>query len=183
MLFKLLLLIMIFIILTLSICILFKKESSKENLTILIGNPLDKKINVEYDDTFTNEFINSNYLLKLIENDASKSVDGKLVKLTSLIKKANIIILNIGEFEINSLIDNNQNNYDVQIIDRTIDIYLNNLNAILNKIEDINDDSLIYVCNITYPLSNYDDTLSTVYKTLNESINEIVKKNNANILR
>ena len=178
-LFKLFLLVMIFIIVTLSILVFTKKGEEKNEYAILLGNPLDKQITIEYDDTFTSEFMNSSYLLKLFEYDASKSVDGKLVKLTSLIKDSSIVIVNIGDFEIKSLISDS---YDEEVIDRTIDIYLNNLNAIINHIYDNKKNAQVYVCNIKYTSNNYDKTLADIFSSLNESIDIIVKRNNANLL-
>ena len=93
--FKLIVLVMIFVIITLSICIFYKKDNKENNYTILLGNPLDTSITIEYDDTFTSEFMSSSYLIKMFTNDASKSVDGKLIKLSNLIKKADIVILTL----------------------------------------------------------------------------------------
>ena len=178
-LFKLFLLVMILIIVTLSILVFTKKGEEKNEYAILLGNPLDKQITIEYDDTFTSEFMNSSYLLKLFEYDASKSVDGKLIKLTSLIKDSSIVIVNIGDLEIKSLINASD---DQEVIDRTIDIYLNNLNAIINHIYDNKKNIQVYVCNIKYTESNYDKTLINIFSSLNESIRIIAKKNNAKML-
>lgn len=178
-LFKLFLLVMILIIVTLSILVFTKKGEEKNEYAILLGNPLDKQITIEYDDTFTSEFMNSSYLLKLFEYDASKSVDGKLIKLTSLIKDSSIVIVNIGSFEIKSLITDS---YDEEIIDRTIDVYLNNLDDILNNINNNNQNIQVYVCNIKYTEGKYDKTLINIFSSLNESIRIIAKKNNAKML-
>lgn len=180
MLFKLILLVMIFLIITLSICIFSKKDNEEDNFAILIGNPLESKLTIDYDDTFTSEFMSSSYLLKMFENDASKSVDGKVIKLTSLVKKANVIILNIGSFEIYSVIDVYANSYDDEILNRTIDIYLNHLNMIIDNIKEIN--SNLYVCNIKYPLSSYNKDLSIIFKNLNESINQILKSKSVKLI-
>lgn len=178
-LFKLVLLVMIFIIVTLSILIFTKKDETKTDYAILLGNPLENQISIEYDDTFTSEFMNSSYLLKLFKHDASKSVDGKLIKLSSLIKDSSVVIVNIGSFEIKSLITDS---YDEEIIDRTIDVYLNNLDDILNNINNNNQNIQMYVCNIKYTESNYDKTLINIFSSLNESIRIIAKKNNAKML-
>ena len=94
MLFKLILLVMIFLIITLSICIFSKKDNEEDNFAILIGNPLESKLTIDYDDTFTSEFMSSSYLLKMFENDASKMDFNDEIKMQAeiAIDEADVVI-------------------------------------------------------------------------------------------
>ena len=63
-------LLLIPIIVTFSICLLPKKQNIKG---IIIGNPIENvNLKYSYDNSFTSSFMNSSFLLQMLENDASK---------------------------------------------------------------------------------------------------------------
>ena len=66
--------------------VLNKKYVSDKQYISLVGNDVENIDNV--DKTFTSSFMDSDYLLSLLENDASKIIDEKIVKLSQLVKKS-----------------------------------------------------------------------------------------------
>ena len=60
--------------------LIIKKDNDK---VTVIGNETANDSN--YDQTFTSSFMTSSFLLKMLNNDASKSIDGKIIKLSLLL--------------------------------------------------------------------------------------------------
>ena len=69
-----------------------------------------------------------------------------------------------------------------EILNRSIDVFLNHLDSIINNIKQIKENISIYVCNIKYPTQVFDKNLASIFNSLNESINEKVNKNDVKIL-
>ena len=164
------------IISTLIFTVIIKNNSDGNNINVLLGN----KINIEdskTNDTFTNEFMDSNYLKQLILNDASKQIDNKIVKLSYLIKKSKNIYIYIGINDFNTLINedslNNKLTYDFDLLKRKQEIYFNNLVIIKNKIIQINDKANITFINLPYLYLIKDKTILDFYSNINEKLDEI----------
>lgn len=164
------------IISTLIFTVIIKNNSDGNNINVLLGN----KINIEdskTNDTFTNEFMDSNYLKQLILNDASKQIDNKIVKLSYLIKKSKNIYIYIGINDFNTLINedslNNKLTYDFDLLKRKQEIYFNNLVIIKNKIIQINDKANITFIKLPYLYLIKDKTILDFYSNINEKLDEI----------
>ena len=101
---------------------------NNKNKTILIGNYYNcsEKINT----TFTSSFMDSNYLYKILYNNVSKKDGKNTTSINSLIKKADRIIVNIGNYELQNLIQYDQNKslkYDIDLLNRQKMILFNNI--------------------------------------------------------
>lgn len=64
------------------------KTNKQEDFIVMLGNDFSNvKVNTKIDKTFVSNFMESDYLLKIVSQDASKIVEGKVLKMSSLIKK------------------------------------------------------------------------------------------------
>ena len=143
------------------------RNNTKQTKTILLGN--DISIHENIDKTFTSSFMDSEYLLTLLESDASKTIEGKIVKLSNIIKESSLIIINIGYVDINYVL--NTNNVDEQIINRRCEVIINNVNKIIQLILKINEKVSIKLLEIDFKnevINEYIEILNYNYGLLNE---------------
>lgn len=143
------------------------RNNTKQTKTILLGN--DISIHENIDKTFTSSFMDSEYLLTLLESDASKTIEGKIVKLSNLIKESSLIIINIGYVDINYVL--NTNNVDEQIINRRCEVIINNVNKIIQLILNTNEKVSIKLLEIDFKnevINEYIEILNYNYGLLNE---------------
>lgn len=152
---------------------MFIKNNKSDKLNVLLGNKVEIE-QIQLNDTFTSDFMDSNYLKELLINDASKQIDGKIVKLSNLIKNSKNVYINIGSIDLNTLIEqdniNNKLNYDLQLIERKLEIYFANINIIKEKIIDINKKTNICFISLSYPYSINDDNIKEIYEKINEKL-------------
>ena len=158
-----------------SITKIYNKTQEK---TVLIGNYIDISQNVDI--SFTSTFMTSSYLYKLLLNDSIKMIDNKKTQISDLIKKSNNIIINIGSYEIGCLIKIEHNNflYDTDILNRQLEILIENIDNIYSLITIINKKTKIILCDITYPFTMNDNTLIKFYKTTNDEIYNLAVSHN-----
>lgn len=181
----LLTLLLIPLVVTFSICLLHNDENDIKGL--LIGNNIENvNVNYSYDDTFTSSFMDSSYLLKMIKNDASKEIDNKIVKLSTLIKKSNFVIINIGLVDIESLININENEnkliYDEEILYQKSEVLISNLKQIIDLIYDYNDKIGLFINKLSYNYYTNDAIVINLYKNINKLYEQVAIKKGATLI-
>ena len=146
------------------------KSYNKEQV-IILGNPIE---NISYDnadDTFTSDFMTSNFLLKMLENDASKQNEERLIKLSSLIQNSKTIIVNIGYMDLCNISDE-------ELLKRQAEITINNIKNIVKLVIQNSKNANIYVCLLSIP---EDVILSSIFQETNNKIKQISNENGINI--
>ena len=181
----LLTLLLIPLVVTFSICLLHNDKNDIKGL--LIGNNIENvNVNYPYDDTFTSSFMDSSYLLKMIKNDASKEIDNKIVKLSTLIKKSNFIIISIGLVDIESLININENEnkliYDEEILYQKSEVLISNLKQIIDLIYDYNDKIDLFINKLSYNYYTNDAIVINLYKNINNLYEQVAIKKGATLI-
>lgn len=181
----LLTLLLIPLVVTFSICLLHNDKNAIKGL--LIGNNIENvNVNYPYDDTFTSSFMDSSYLLKMIKNDASKEIDNKIVKLSTLIKKSNFVIINIGLVDIESLININENEnkliYDEEILYQKSEVLISNLKQIIDLIYDYNDKIGLFINKLSYNYYTNDAIVINLYKNINNLYEQVAIKKGATLI-
>ena len=181
----LLTLLLIPLVVTFSICLLHNDKNDIKGL--LIGNNIENvNVNYPYDDTFTSSFMDSSYLLKMIKNDASKEIDNKIVKLSTLIKKSNFVIINIGLVDIESLININENEnkliYDEEILYQKSEVLISNLKQIIDLIYDYNDKIGLFINKLSYNFYTNDAIVINLYKNINNLYEQVAIKKGATLI-
>ena len=181
----LLTLLLIPLVVTFSICLLHNDKNDIKGL--LIGNNIENvNVNYSYDDTFTSSFMDSSYLLKMIKNDASKEIDNKIVKLSTLIKKSNFVIINIGLVDIESLININENEnkliYDEEILYQKSEVLISNLKQIIDLIYDYNDKIGLFINKLRYNYYTNDAIVINLYKNINNLYEQVAIKKGATLI-
>ena len=160
---------------------LIYKNQRKDKITLL-GNNIELSYET-IDDTFTSNFMTSTLLLKMIENDASKEKDGKVVKLSNVINQSKEIIINIGQIDLCNFIKEDESLlYDEIVLIRQSEIILSNINNIFKIVNNKSNNCKITICNIDYPYTIYDEKLINIFNNINEQINQIVNTYKANLL-
>ena len=158
--------VMLLVSITLLVTLSLKKDNKYQKI-VLLGNDY----NIENaDKTFTSSFMDSEYLLTILESDASKVIDNKVIKLSNLIKSSTNVIINIGKIDIEeqiSIIDNKLI-YDLDIINRKKEMLIHNKEHIVSIIHSINDKTIIEFVELSYPYSINDDNIISIYKEINE---------------
>lgn len=181
----LLTLLLIPLVVTFSICLLHNDKNDIKGL--LIGNNIENvNVNYPYDDTFTSSFMDSSYLLKMIKNDASKEIDNKIVKLSTLIKKSNFVIINIGLVDIESLININENEnkliYDEEILYQKSEVLISNIKQIIDLIYDYNDKIDLFINKLSYNYYTNDAIVINLYKNINNLYEQVAIKKGATLI-
>lgn len=171
--YKIIITLMIFLIVALSAFIAHKHKSYQQ-YGALLGCPTEEiHFNSEYNETFVYEYMSASYLQKMIEMDASKKVEDKIVKLSSVIKSTTFIIINIGSYDLTSLIHVNEYkntlNYDLEVLYRQVDILTSMMSTIIYQVLSINNHTKLYLMSQIYPYEIYDENIDQVYTSLNES--------------
>lgn len=181
------LILLIVSIVSLTVLIIKKQKCFKET-GVLLGCPIENiKINKEYNDSFVYEYATSTHLQKMIELDASKTFDGKIIKLSTLINNATFIVINVGTNDLTNYINiNNFKNtlsYDIEILERQISIIVSSVSASINSINTMNNNCKIYLLNQQYPFAIYDETIDNLFNSLNESYEILANKHNINNIK
>lgn len=155
------------IISVLTTTLIVKNKYSQKKIILLLGNNI--KTNMIVNDTFTSAFMDSEYLLNLIKNDASKQVDNKIVKLSILIKNSKKVLINIGQIDINSHIDVKEDKlyYDLDILNSCKEKLIYNVIQIKNYILLTNKDVIIEILPLTYSFATNDESIINLYKEIN----------------
>lgn len=174
-------------IISLTFLIVHKQKSFKEN-GVLLGSPIENiKISKEYNDSFVYEYATATHIQKMIELDASKTLDGKIVKLSTLINNATFIVINVGTNDLTNYINinsfKNTLSYDIEVLERQISIIISSVSASINSISTINNKCEIYLLNQQYPFAIYDETIDNLFTSLNESYEILANKHNINNIK
>ncbi|MDY2888747.1 MAG: hypothetical protein SOU19_04185 [Candidatus Caccosoma sp.] len=170
------------IILASFISVIKYKTTKQEDFIVMLGNDFnDVKVNTSIDKTFVSNFMESDYLLKIINNDASKIVDDKVLKISALVKKSNIAFISIGTNDIKNLIKVDESlktvSFDEDIVNRKIEILLFNVNEIVNQLKTINPSINVYLLKIEYFLNYKNEKIESYIELINQRY-----KNIANII-
>lgn len=170
------------IILASFISVIKYKTTKQEDFIVMLGNDFnDVKVNTSIDKTFVSNFMESDYLLKIINNDASKIVDNKVLKISALVKKSNIAFISIGTNDIKNLIKVDESlktvSFDEDIVNRKIEILLFNVNEIVNQLKTINPSINVYLLKIEYFLNYKNEKIESYIDLINQRY-----KNIANII-
>ena len=122
----------------------------------------------------------------LIKNDASKEIDNKIVKLSTLIKKSNFVIINIGLVDIESLININENEnkliYDEEILYQKSEVLISNLKQIIDLIYDYNDKIGLFINKLSYNFYTNDAIVINLYKNINNLYEQVAIKKGATLI-
>ena len=176
-LYSIVLILLIISIILLSINLINRKNKS---FVICIGNPIN---NQEIDETFASSFMDSSFLLKLLENDSSKNVNNKIVKLSNYVKSSSMIIINIGNFEISDLIEETTSlTYDYELLERQRNVLLSNIPKIVDLVRNINYFANISIQPLIYSFLINDESLVEFYKNTNDSFKNIANQYKVNFL-
>ncbi|MCI5744698.1 MAG: hypothetical protein MR270_00200 [Erysipelotrichaceae bacterium] len=172
---------LIIIALILSISINYKSKTYV-NSKLIIGEKVNNNMinSSDYNDSFTAQNMSCSFLKKMIDEDASKIIDGKIVKLSKCIKKSSNIIINIGNYDMSAKISHNTYNnsliYDYEILLCQIEINEDFLKQIIKSVQQINKEIKIYILSIKYPYSIKDEKLMKIYDMLNYRYEQITTK-------
>ena len=173
-LYKIIMVILVSLIVTLSLLI-FNNQNNKK--VLVIGNPITLNENIEYNDSFTSPFMSSSFLNRMLESDASKIVDDKIVKLSNLIKNSNDIFINIGLIDITSNIKENTINntltYDLELLSRQMQLSMDFVIQIIDKVCLINNNANIYLIKQSYPYKVVNLEIETIFNSYNEFLNNL----------
>lgn len=162
-------------------------QPKKENLGVMLGNKSEYlTFKNSYNDSFVYQYATSNYLNKMLEMDASKNVEKQIIKLSNLLKNASYVIINIGTYDlINQININEYQNvltYDFEILKRTSEILISNVNNIINKIFSYNKTITIYLLSLVYPFNCYDEQLASLIENINDSYEKIANNKKINYI-
>lgn len=168
--------ILIIISLILLSLIYFKKR--QEIKGIAYGND----VNYDYKD-FDNcnkLFLSNNTcyeLLDMLNKNVSKVNNGKLETISSLLKKSNYVILQLGKEDFKRIIKLNEytNNliYDQDILVRNKDLFLNFYSEIIDKIYTINENINIFTLQLNNPYYIDDEYIKNFFFEINSKIHDI----------
>lgn len=137
------------------------------------------------DTSFASNFMDSSYLVKVLKNNYSKTIKGKVISVSAYIKKQNIIIVNIGEYDINKTINSSEHQYDFldkEILERQINILLTNVDFILSLIKEINHNCSIKLCEITNTKLTETPFINDIYNEINDNYHKLAIRYNAYII-
>ncbi len=178
--FRIFIVLMLLCIIILSTFIYYKHKSYRQ-YGALLGCPTEEiHFNSECNKVFVYEYMSASYLQKMIEMDASKKVDDQIVKLSSIISSTTYIVINIGSYDITSMIHVNEYkqtlSYDVDILKRKVDVVTSTMSTIVSQIQSINEYTRIYLLSQMYPYEIYDENVDKIFTSLNESYQIIANK-------
>ena len=169
------------LVICLSILLCINLKNNKNQQVIVIGNTLNINTETNINQTFTNSFMDSFFLLNLLENDASKKVDDKIIKLSHLIRQSSLIIVNIGKNDLNSNVNNNEkeNNitFDIELLNSKLDKFSYNIKTIIYLIKSYNKNVNIQLLTIDYPYSVINNDLLSIYKHCNDILRQVAVEN------
>ena len=174
--------VIVVIIIASFISVIKYKTTKQDDFIVMLGNDFtDVKVNAPIDKTFVSNFMESDYLLKIVTNDASKIVDEKVLKISALVKKSNIAFISIGTNDIKNQVKVNENlktvSFDEDIVNRKIEILLFNVNEIVNQLKVFNPNINIYLLKIEYFLNYKNEKIESYVDLINQKY-----KNIANII-
>lgn len=170
--------VIIVIIIASFISVIKYKTTKQEDFIVMLGNDFaDVKVNASIDKTFVSNFMESDYLLKIINKDASKIVDNKVLKISQLVKKSNIAFISIGTNDIKNLIKVDESlkviSFDEEIINRKIEILLFNVNEIVNQLKTINPSINVYLLKLDYFLNYKSEKVESYVDLINQEYKKI----------
>lgn len=143
----------------------------------LITN-IDEKLNIQGNDYFVNENMQSGELFKIADSNASYFANGKQYPFFSIAEKAKLFIINIGldDFLPSMEIDpsNNILNYDMNLVKKQLEVYDYHLVHILDEIREINNKAPIYVLS-TYNNYLFEKPEQMLFNSLVNMINTAIK--------
>lgn len=149
----------------------------------LIG--INQYVLYDVDTSFASDFMDSSHLLKMMNQDCSKNINGKIINLSTYIKQKDVIIINIGSYEIDKLFVANNNNeitYDNDLIDRQIKILLSNIELIISHIKNINSRCYLSLYKLNCPFEKDCFEINSIYNKINNNLNEIAQINNVTLI-
>lgn len=182
---------------------IYSKKADPDDNYMVFGNKIDnnnhEKLLMDLDNnnyfnssnsTFTSNNINTSTLLRLIENNSKKSIDGKLVKISEVIKSSKCMSLVIGNGDLTDKIDYNRENkelnYDFDLLYRQIEISSANIHSIIDEIHSINNNIDVFVIGAYNPFYDYfginKDALHTIFNAYNNYIKDICIQTNSNFI-
>lgn len=168
--FVILSIVLLIVIILLSVSLAKYKYNDQK---LLLGND----INIEnVDKTFVSEQMDASYLLKMLEYDASKVKEDKIIKLSVLIKNSKHIIINIGKVDILSYVSDNLS-FDEEIITRKMEITLDYIDKIVKKIKKINNKSIVQLCHLSYYNEVKNENLAIKINEFNMNLSKIANNN------
>lgn len=163
---------------------------SKKQTIMLLGdyyfkNLEDTKKVFTINTSFINNNFQSNDLLRLINNNAIKLEQDKTYKVQDLIARSKEIIISIGMNDIVSCFSYdkylNKYHYDENNVNLTLSILYGNLNAIIEDIKLINEDSKITLLSYYIPY-NYDSMMKEIFNTANKNMQTLLQEYQSNYL-
>lgn len=179
--------------------LIINRGQNKNNYFLIVGDKIGNNEYVDslknlnnnelyYDTTFTSNNLSSTQLLKFVNQNAQKNINGKMVKINDLIKNSQYMCLSVGSNDLNEkiILSDNVAEYDMEILYRQIQITSNNVYNIIYDIKDTNPKIQIVILGVYFPYIFLDFSdkkdLETIYENYNNNLKEIANSLNINYL-
>ncbi len=188
----------IILVFILVVLIAKKTDVTMDNYMILgerIGNNqhenffmerVDEKVIKTSNSTFTLEHISSGQMLKMLQENVSKKINGEFVQIKDVIQKSNCISLFAGNSDFVDKIkidpQTKTATYDYDVLNRQVDITVMNICNIVEEIRLYNSYCDIILASAFFPYydlnqSQYQEIIS-IFCSLNRSLQEICQETN-----
>lgn len=139
--------------------------------------------------TFTSQ-VESKTFLKMLQENVAKKIDNKMVPIQDVIQKSNYISIYIGNTDFIDKIKfdktTKEANYDLEVLQRQIDMTTLNVYHIIEEIKNINEYCKIIVLSTYFPYYDLEshalEELQNFFNTFNDELEQLCKDSNASYL-
>lgn len=185
----------------LMITLIINKSNISRNTYMVIGQKLYVKEHMKYmldsvdnkkitkgDDTFVFNNCSSSNLLKMLQENIKKSSNQKMIAISDVINLSNYITIFLGNNDLTDKIKytNQELKYDLDILNRQIEITSLNTYHIIDEIKLKNDEAKIMLVGFYLPYYNASfnklTELEKVFNNLNDSLKEVCLLSNASFV-
>lgn len=160
-----------------------EKKYMEEHIQYVLDHA-NQKLFKQTDDTFVTSNSNSSILLKMLQENVSKKINHKMVPIADVITCSNYISIFLGNSDFTDKIRyNNQEKslkYDIDILNRQIEITTLNVFHIIEEIQSINAVAKIILVGAYLPY--YDSNVNQIYELgnifskLNHSLKDVCQE-------
>lgn len=151
---------------------------------------MDKDTIVTYNTTFTSKNLSTTNMLKIVDENAKKQLDGKSVSIKDVILKSNYICYVVGNSDLSSKIKidkaNRKATFDVDVLNRQINISGNNVYNIVDTMIEYNKYSTILLVGAYMPYIDLEteqiEIIDEIFSGYNETLKQIAIDTNVNFI-
>ena len=169
---------------TLDNYMIFGEKIGQNEYEDLFMSKVDSKLIRTSDSTFTSNEVESSLFLKMLHDNVSKKIDGKMVCIGDVIKKSNYVSLYVGNVDLLNKIRFDsamkKATYDLEVLERQIDIISFNIYQIIEEIKIYNEYCNIVVLSNYFPYYDLNaiqlSELKEVFLKLNQSIFDVCQE-------